>query len=212
MAFCSLHRSPIAAEYYRCYSATVHDPATVDGGLTLNRNFRSAGNTILSCIATLALLASSSSAAQAQKATDEDPDGKEIAACTLSMDKIRHLTRAAIELKEWEQKNPDLAKGMDGDELKNAGSIAEQAKIIDTKFPQGTAIIKKNGFSTKEYLVALYAFIQAAMIVSFKRAGQAPDPDKLNGVVNPANLDLLEKNWEEIEKLNASLGSSPEKP
>jgi len=40
------------------------------------------------------------------------------------------------------------------------------------------------------------------MIVSFKRAGQAPDPDKLNGVVNPANLDLLEKNWEEIEKLD----------
>jgi hypothetical protein len=49
------------------------------------------------------------------------------------------------------------------------------------------------------------------MIVSFKRAGQAPDPDKLNGVVNPANIDLLEKNWEEIEKLNASLGTGPEK-
>jgi hypothetical protein len=127
------------------------------------------------------------------------------------MDKIRHLTRAALELQEWEQKNPDLAKGIDGDELKNAGSITAQAKIIDTKFPQGTAIIKKNGFSTKEYLVALYTFLQAAMIVSFKRAGQAPDPDKLNGVVNPANIDLLEKNWEEIEKLNASLGTGPEK-
>jgi len=177
----------------------------------LHRNSRSVGNTILTCFTILALLAWSNSSAQAQKATDEDPDGKEIAACTLSMDKIRHLTRAAIELKEWEQKNPDLAKGIDGDELKNAGSITEQAKIIDTKFPQGTAIIKKNGFSTKEYLVALYAFLQAAMIVSFKRAGQAPDPGKLNGVVNPANIELLEKNWEEIEKLNASLGSGPEK-
>lgn len=178
----------------------------------MHRNSRSAGNTILTCFAILAaLLACSKSSAQAQKATDEDPDGKEIAACTLSMDKIRHLTRAAIELKEWEQKNPDVAKGIDGDELKNAGSINEQAKIIDTKFPQGSAIIKKNGFSTKEYLVALYAFLQTAMIVSFKKAGQAPDPHKLNGVVNPANIDLLEKNWEEIEKLNASLGSGPEK-
>ncbi len=169
-------------------------------------NLRSTSNALLSCVAAFALFATSSFAAQAQKATDDDPDDKEIATYALSMDKIRHLASATSELKDWEQKNPDLAKGMDGDELKNAGSITEQAKVFDAKFPQGTAILKKNGFSTKEYLVALYAFIQAAMIVSFKKAGQAPDVDKLNGVVNPANVDLIEKNWDEVEKLNASFG------
>ena len=135
-----------------------------------------------------------------------DPDAREIAAYSLSMDGIRHLATATSELKEWEQKNPDASKGMDGDELKNAGSITEQAKIFDSKFPQATAVLKKNGFSTREYLVSLYAFVEAAMVVTFKKAGQAPDADKLNGVVNPANIDLVEKNWDEIQKLNASFG------
>ena len=167
---------------------------------------RSAGNAILSGFTALALLASSTFAAQPQKATDDDPDRKEIATYSLSMDGIRHLADATKQLKEWEQNNPDLSKGMDGDELRNAGSITEQAKIFDGKFPQATAILKKNGFSTREYLIALYAFIQADMVVTFKKAGQAPDADKLNGVVNPANIDLIEKNWDEIQKLSASFG------
>jgi hypothetical protein len=167
---------------------------------------RSARNAIFSCFVAITLLASSTFAARAQKATADDPDAKEIATHSLSMDGIRHLAAATGELKAWEQKNPEASKGMDGDEMKNAASITEQAKIFDSKFPQGTAILKKNGFSTKEYLISLYAFVQAAMVVALKKAGQAPDADKLAGVVNPANIDLIEKNWDEVQKLNASLG------
>ncbi|HEY1468451.1 MAG TPA: hypothetical protein VGF61_05365 [Candidatus Acidoferrum sp.] len=167
---------------------------------------RSARNSIFSCFVALALLASSTFAAQAQTAAGDDPDAKEIATYSLSMDGIRHLATATGQLKEWEQKNPDAAKGMDGDELKNAASVTEQAKIFDSKFPQGTAILKKNGLSTREYLISLYAFVQAAMIVAFKKAGQAPEADKLTGVINPANIDLIEKNWDEVQKLNAALG------
>ena len=167
---------------------------------------RSARNAILSCFVALTLLASSTFAAPAQKAAGDDPDAKEIAAYSLSMDGIRHLAAATSELKEWEQKNPDASKGMDGDELKHAGSITEQANIFDRKFPQGTAILKKNGFPTREYLISLYAFVQAAMVVALKKAGQAPSVDNLAGVVNPTNIDLVEKNWDEVQKLNVSLG------
>jgi hypothetical protein len=167
---------------------------------------RAARTAIFCCLVAFALVALSTLPARAQKATDDDPDAKEIAAYSLSMDGIRHLATATSELKEWEQKNPDAAKGMDGDELKNAGGISEQAKIFDSKFPAGTAVLKKNGFGTREYLVGLYAFVEAAMVVTFKKAGQAPDADKLNGIVNPANIELVEKNWDEIQKLNASFG------
>ena len=176
------------------------------GGSTLIPIARSARNAILTCFVAFGLLASSPFAARAQKATDDELDAKEIATYSLSMDGIRHLATATSELKEWEQKNPDASKGMDGDELKNAGSLTEQARIFDSKFPQGTAILKKNGFSTREYLISLYAFIQAAMVVTLKKAGQAPESDKLTGVVNPANIELVEKNWDEIQKLNASFG------
>jgi hypothetical protein len=167
---------------------------------------RSARYAMFSCFVALTFLASSTLAAPAQKAAGDDPDAKEIATHSLSMDGIRHLAAATGELKEWEQKNPDASKGMDGDEMKNATSITEQAKIFDSKFPQGTAILKKNGFSAREYLISLYAFVQAAMVVALKKAGQAPDTDKLTGVVNPANIELIEKNWDEVQKLNASLG------
>jgi hypothetical protein len=180
--------------------------AAFSGGFNLISIARPARTALCSCIVALALLALSVSLARAQKNSDEDPDAKEIAAYSLSMDGIRHLAAATSELKEWEQKNPELSKGMDGDELKNAGSISEQARIFDSKFSQATAVLKKNGFSTREYLVSLYAFVEAAMVVTFKKAGQAPDADKLNGVVNPANIDLVEKNWDEIQKLNASFG------
>jgi hypothetical protein len=73
------------------------------------------------------------------------------------------------------------------------GSITEQANIFDSKFPQGTAMLKKVVFSTREYLISLYAFVQAAMIVSLKKTGQAPSFDKLTGAVNPANVDLREE-------------------
>jgi hypothetical protein len=166
---------------------------------------RSARNAIFSCFVALTLPASSTFAAPAQKAAGDHPDAKEIAAYSLSMDGIRHLAAATSELKEWEQKNPDASKGMDGDELKNAGSITEQAEIFDSNFPQGTAILKKDGFSAREYLISLYAFVHAAMVVALKKAGQAPSVDKLAGVVNPTNIDLVEKNWDEVQKL-VSLG------
>jgi len=167
---------------------------------------RSARTAIVSCFCAFTFFALATFPARAQKASDDDADTKEIAAYSLSMDGIRRLAAATSELKEWEQKNPELSKGMDGDELKNAGGISEQAKIFDSKFPQASAVLKKDGFSTREYLVSLYAFVEAAMVVTFKKAGQAPDADKLNGVVNPANIDLVEKNWDEIQKLNASFG------
>ena len=44
------------------------------------------------------------------------------------------------------------------------------------------------------------------MVVALKKAGQTPSVDKLAGVVSPCNIDLVEKNWDEVQKLNASLG------
>jgi hypothetical protein len=57
--------------------------------------------------------------------------------------------------KEWEQKHPDQAKAMDGNELKNAGSNSEQAKTFDDQFPQGTAMARKVAFPLREFPIAL---------------------------------------------------------
>jgi hypothetical protein len=78
---------------------------------------------------------------------------------------------------EWEQKHPDQAKAMDGNELKNAGSNSEQAKTFDDQFPQGTPMARKVAFPPGNTR-SRYAFLHSAMIVSFRKAGQAPDGDR----------------------------------
>ncbi len=105
----------------------------------MNRFSHSASNTILSCFAAQGLLASSAFACQVQKAADDDPDVKEIASYTLSINKIHHVAGATNGLREWQQKNPDLAIGMDSDELKNAGGITE--KGTSTKWKSLTPLL-----------------------------------------------------------------------
>jgi hypothetical protein len=77
--------------------------------------------------------------------------------------------------------------------------------MIDSKCPQAPAIIKKHGFTTREYLVGLYTFIQSWVVVGMKKSGQAIDPSKMGDVVSPATYELVDKNWDEISKLNASM-------
>ena len=84
-------------------------------------------------------------------------------------------------------------------------------QAIRFEIPAGSAIVKKHGFATREYLLALYAYIQSVTVVSMKKSGQLNDPSKVEGVVNPANLDLVEKNWDEIQKLNDSFNGGSDK-
>ena len=77
--------------------------------------------------------------------------------------------------------------------------------MIDSKCPQAPAIIKKHGLTTREYLVGLYTFIQSWVVVGMKKSGQAIDPSKMGDVVSPATYELVDKNWGEISKLNASM-------
>jgi hypothetical protein len=165
------------------------------------------GTSLLACSLALSLLAPSPLAAQTKKAADS-PDQKELLAYVLTMDKIHHLADATKELKGWQDKNPQAAKELEENQLGDSADINEQAKLLESKFPQAVAIVKKHGFATREYLVALYAYIESVTIVAIKKSGQPPDPSRVNGVVNPANLALIEKNWEEIQKLNASFNNS----
>jgi hypothetical protein len=142
---------------------------------------------------------------QVKKDEVDNPGQKELVSYELTMDKIHRLVDSTKELKEWQDKNPQQAKELNESPLGDSSSITQQTKLIDSKLPQASAIIKKHGFSTREYLVALYAFIQSSVIVGMKKSGQAVDTSKMTDVVSPGNVDLVEKNWAEISKLNASM-------
>jgi len=176
----------------------------------LHRILRTSVNSLLAALLGFSLMAPSTLGAQTKKPSDS-PDQKEYSAYVLTMDKIHRLADATKELKEWQEKNPQAAKEMDENQAGDAASLSEQAKLFDSKFPAGSAILKKHGFATREYLLALYAYIQSVTIVSMKKSGQLSDPSKVEGVVNSANLALVEKNWDEIQKLNDSFNGGSDK-
>ena len=171
---------------------------------------RAAAHSSLAVLLVLSLSATSVLARQEKKPADS-PDQKEYSTYVLSMDKIQRLAVATKELKDWQDKNPQAAKELDANQSGDAVPLSAQVKLLDTKFPEGAAIIKKNGFATREYLVALYAYMQSVVIVSMKKAGQLKDASQMQGVTNPANVALVEKNWSEVEKLNASFNGSGDK-
>jgi hypothetical protein len=171
---------------------------------------RAAAHSSLAVLLVLSLSATSVLARQEKKPADS-PDQKEYSTYVLSMDKIQRLAVATKELKDWQDKNPQAAKELDANQSGDAVPLSAQVKLLDTKFPEGAAIIKKNGFATREYLVALYAYMQSVVIVSMKKAGQLKDASQMQGVTNPANVALVEKNWSEVEKLNSSFNGSSDK-
>jgi len=168
---------------------------------------RAAAHTGLAVLLALSVSATSVIAGQEKKAAD-NPDQKEYSSYVLSMDKIQRLAVATKELKEWQDKNPQAAKELDANQSGDSVPLSTQVKLLDTKFPAGAAIIKKNGFATREYLVALYAYMQSVMIVSLRKAGQLNDASQFQGAVNQSNVTLVEKHWSEVEKLNASFSGS----
>ena len=63
-------------------------------------------------------------------------------------------------------------------------------------------MMKKNGFTPREYVLGTITFIQAATAVGFKKSGSYKDyPPQVHRVVSAANLAFVEQHWNEIDKI-----------
>jgi len=164
---------------------------------------RSLGKVIASCLAAAAVLVSSTLVVAQNPSVS--PELKETTTYPLTMDKIHRLAAAAKELSEYGKSNPDLALNEKSKDNSGTLNFTETANRIDSKFPAAAAIIKKNGFSTREFLVATTTFALASMAVSLKKSGMTVPADKSEGPVVQANKDLIDKNWDEVQKLSAAM-------
>jgi hypothetical protein len=154
------------------------------------------------CVAvSFCVLASVSFAGQSSKHGPDSPDQKELLAYNLSMDKIQRLADTYKEMQAYQQKHPETAK----DDSGSGKDINDQVAKLEAKDPEAVAIMKKHGFTTREFVVAMFTLIQATMIVGSKKDGHPIDPAKANELVNPANQELVDKNWDAIQKINESM-------
>ncbi|MDP9146109.1 MAG: hypothetical protein M3N22_00495, partial [Acidobacteriota bacterium] len=115
--------------------------------------------------------------------------------------KLHKLSDTTRDMKEWEKKHPEAEKEKSDRSLEE-GTIAERAKAIEAKVPEVGAIMRKNGLTLHEYIVAFYVLMQASILVSMKKSSNKDYTKEETALVSPANLAFVEQHWDELQKMN----------
>lgn len=170
---------------------------------------RSAISKIVTCLTVFALLLFHIPVRAQSANPTQEADHKELLSYSLSMDKITQLVKVTSALKDWEKNNPQASKDMDENGLQ--GGLSDRIKSLETKFPAAAEIIRKNGMTVREYMVAFTVVIEAVMFVNSKKSGEIKDYSLAKGMVSEANLNFVEQHWSEIEKLTVDIPLSSTK-
>jgi hypothetical protein len=140
------------------------------------------------------LLAISAAAQGSQDAADK----KELFDYVLTMDKLQRLGATFHELQALIQKHPELNTANDGQTLDATVRNFE-------KYPDAVAVVKKNGFTPREFILGTLCAMQCSIAVGLKKAGTFKEyPPDLLKQVSKSNLEFTEQHYDEIKKLMAS--------
>jgi len=134
--------------------------------------------------------------AQDKKAT-QDPDGKAEYEYILTVEKFNIIEEVRKAVGEWADRNEQGTEGLQKDKSLTEGTLTEQARVLNRKYPEFTAIIRKHGLSTQEYLLSSRVEIHAILLLDARTQGETKDFAKN---VNPANLAFVEQHQEEIRR------------
>jgi hypothetical protein len=158
----------------------------------------------IACLVSVALLAVSTlayGAPQAGKSKGDDPDTVEVRQYRLTMDKAEKAATATQQFFQLVASDPTLKAKIDGED--NDKSISDKVKTYETKFPQGVAILHRNGLTTREYVVVCLAMLNDIMIVGMKKQGSVKDYPANS--ITPENASFVEANYDKLTALAAKM-------
>jgi hypothetical protein len=154
----------------------------------------------------LGFLVVASFTAHAQKKTakelyDSDPQMVEIREYKLTMDKIERLAHTSEQLEALIKADPSMKTALNpnNNDSQKDMNLTEAATALSVKYPKAAAVVVANGFTPREYFVALMAVFNDGLWVGMKKAGQVKDYDP--HAITPQNAAFLEQNWEKLEPL-----------
>jgi hypothetical protein len=160
--------------------------------------------------AMLALCSSAASMLSAQK--PEDQDEKDVKAYILNEDKFKQLTASYSDVAACRKQNREVWAQLTADPSYADAALTEKAKMLDAKVPQCTALLKKHGMDTHEYLVAIEALNQASSVVMMRKRNMTVPAAKAAEGVSPATMSFVEAHYEEIEKWRQSIRAQAQQP
>ena len=149
---------------------------------------------IASAIVALILLITVFSLHAQTNKTDTDVDGKAEYAYILTMDRFNKLEEVRAAVDEWMDKNEQTLHAIEKDNSFVQGTLIERARIMNLKYPEIAAIIRKHGLSTQEYLLASQVEVHALLLLDAMTQGETKNYAKN---VNPGNLAFVERHIKE---------------
>jgi hypothetical protein len=152
----------------------------------------------------MVLIAVALSAPKGVAQSDNNPDVTEVRHYQLTMDKAHETATAMQSINQLIAANPSLNAAMDaGSESTGKKPITQQAQDINSKYPQIAAIIKQNGLTTREFIVATGAIINDMGWVGLKKQGIFKTYPA--GMITPENAALIEANWDAFQTMGAQM-------
>jgi hypothetical protein len=125
----------------------------------------------------------------------------------LSMDKIRQLRQAGLNLAALQREHPELRQQMQMEGPPDPNRMYERLNSI----PQARAAVERSGMSTRDYTLGMGALMQGVMVHQMRKRGMNPPVQ-----ANEANVEFISENETEIMQLltsaAAQAGVMPPRP
>jgi phenylacetate-coenzyme A ligase PaaK-like adenylate-forming protein len=122
----------------------------------------------------------------------------------LTLEKAQKTATAMQSINQLVAANPSLNAALDaGSGTTGKKAITQQAQDIDAKYPQIAAIIRTNGLTTREFIVATGALINDIGWVMMKKQGMVKDYPP--GMITAENAALIEGNMAAFQEIGAKM-------
>jgi len=125
----------------------------------------------------------------------------------LSMDKIRQMRQAGLNLAALQREHPELRAQMQMEGPPDPNRMYERLNSI----PQARAAVERSGMSTRDYTLGMGALMQGVIVHQMRKRGMNPPVQ-----ANEANVEFIADNETEIMQLltsaAAQAGAMPPRP
>ncbi|HEX8321340.1 hypothetical protein [Longimicrobium sp.] len=113
----------------------------------------------------------------------------------LSMDKIRQMRQAGLNLAALQREHPELRGQMQMEGPPDPNRMYERLNSI----PQARAAVERSGMSTRDYTIGMGALMQGVIVHQMRKRGMNPPVQ-----ANEANVEFIAANETEIMQLLTS--------
>jgi hypothetical protein len=135
----------------------------------------------------------------------ENQDAKDIKAFVLDQPKFDQITASFGEIATCRKQNRAPWDQLTSDPAYTDASLTEKAKMMDAQVGQCTALLKKHGFNTRDYLISIDVLSRAEQVSLMKKRNMTGAAGKAAEALNPASVAFTDAHYQEIEKWRQSI-------